>query len=392
MKYFAYFAGISLMVTLLACGENTKEEQNDLPDDIVEEKTVPVYDTFSYHAYDLTASYLAGVLPSDSLAGSSEVFNGAWEKYADAFDQRWAQYSEQEMKLIQDWCKKHINTADSVFYPFSGPDFNYLNIMFPETRHAVLIGLEKPGSIPSIQEMPSEKRSLLLEKLTSGLQNNLELGFFRTLGMKERLNEDLLNGTIPVLMVFLKRHGFDVLNVYPVEPDSNAWLAADTSSMYNHQIPDSFSVGVAMKYRKPQDSVVRELVYLSIDLTDKALDSAGYLPFIKTAAENRSVLFKAASYLPHKPHFSDIHDAVMDGAVHIVTDPTGIPFSSFDNLWTVNVYGEYGGPIRLFETRVQKDLAEYCEQHQTEPLPFRFGYHPSKWLLIDAERKKTDQE
>src|SRR6056297_2038648 len=216
MKYMRFFVFISLMTMVLACNNQTdktaaeKSEKKSL--ETSQEPAIPVYDTFSFHAYDITASYLAGTALPDSCEGAdSRVFNEFWERYADAFDKRWKQYREQEMLLIQSWCRENLNVHDSVFYPFSGPDFNYLNIMFPDAVHSVLIGLEKPGSIPAIQDMQAEKRQLLLEKLNSGMQNNLKLGFFRTLGMKEKLNEELLNGTIPVMMVFLKRHGYELL-------------------------------------------------------------------------------------------------------------------------------------------------------------------------------------
>jgi hypothetical protein len=38
-------------------------------------------------------------------------------------------------------------------------------------------------------------------------------------------------------------------------------------------------------------------------------------------------------------------------------------------------YGKYSGPIKLFETRMQKDLMDAYKGKEVRPLPFSLGYH-----------------
>jgi len=386
--------GLSLLFCL-ACKQPTSDKNTDKS---IEKKPLKIeenrqgimpYDSFSYPEFDMIASYLAGITPKDSALSSKPEFQSAgWKQFSKRFTAQWNNFETGELNTVFDWTQENISYSDSIFYPFSGPDFNYLNSFFPDAKFSLMIALESVGNIPNLAIMNDAKRLALLEAMEKSLYFNLKCSFFRTFSMEDELSSQLLDGTIPLILLFLKSHGYEILNIYPVAISENGILNADTAdNMFARKTDKHFDNAAAFIYRNPADSSIRELVYMSLDLSDKGIKTDKLEPFLTHYISRNTVFLKAASYLPHKPPFSKIRDLMLENAQQIISDPSGIHFDDYDDNWDLQVHGQYIGPIRLFETRVQDNLKAETKRLGNKNLPFRFGYHYTHWCLIDAKKK-----
>ncbi len=357
----------------------------DIQDTIVD---VEPYDTFAYPEFDAVASYLAGVLPEDSvLAMRSEFNTEVWQDFSRQFCPKWESFENENLSVITEWSSSHLTYTDSLFYPFSGPDFNYFNSFFPEAKHSVLLALEDVGVPPNISEMSELTCQKLLQEVEHSLYYNLKCSFFRTYSMRDELSTELLNGAMPLILLFIKSHGYEVLNVYPVWLNNDVIVADTLGEMYARTTEKSFESAAAFIYRKPSDTVVRELVYMSLDISDVGIANDSLIDFLTNQINQKTVFMKAASYLCHFDEFLVIKDLILQNAQQVITDPSGMPYNCFDENWDVAVHGQYIGPIRLFYSRMQSELVQDCKMNGNENLPFRFGYHGTHWCLINATRK-----
>ena len=99
----------------------------------------------------------------------------------------------------------------------------------------------------------------------------------------------------------------------------------------------------------------------------------------------RATLFKATSYMLHKPEFSTISDLVVNQSGAVLQDDSGIPFARFATGWKVQLYGDYQRPYGSFRWMEQKDLRAAYRQPDVKPLPVQIGYGfrriPSNMML-----------
>lgn len=390
MKTIALIIVITTLA-LYSCNntQNQNNNNNKLTNDTVIEKTIMPYDTFSYKAYDEIASFLAGKEFIDSCGTHSNLFKtNLWQNFANESSLNWLNFEDEVLTKVSEWSSQNLNYTDTMFYPFSGPDFNYLNTFFPNTKYSVLIGLEKPGSIPDISGLSDTKLNEYLNALRSSIKYNLEYSFFRTKGMAEDLNSELIDGTIPLFLLFMKKHNYEIINVYPVSINDKGLIIADTlNQMFNKTIAKPFDQGVAFIYKDTSENDLRELVYFSLDISNDSIETKKYDKFFTKYIFGNTTFLKAASYLCHRETFTIIKNHILKNSVQIITDPSGIPLRDFNNSWNLAIHGNYVGPINLFAERLQTDLRDTCKILKNENLPFRFGYHYTQWCLIYAQKK-----
>lgn len=87
----------------------------------------------------------------------------------------------------------------------------------------------------------------------------------------------------------------------------------------------------------------------------------------------------------HKSYFSTIRNISLTHSMLILQDYTGIAFTFFDkNKRDIQLYGQYNGPITLFEKFYEPDLYAAYQTQMVNPLNFRIGYgylNPSNLLM-----------
>jgi len=306
-----------------------------------------------------TARFLAGMPVSGGSPLAPLTQSQAWKQHEGYLNSAWTKLELRQLSKVRAWTAANIHRRDAnVFYMFSGPDFLYANAFFPSARNYILCGTEPVGSAPDVTKLDLGSAFYQLE---GSLNSVLNYSFFQTKQMRQDFSSTQLNGTVPVLMVFLARSGRTIRNISTVQP-RGVRIDFDGGSLY----------------------------YFCVDLSNGSVESSGFLPFCRRLGRGDSLL-KSASYLPHEDGFSTIRNFLLDQSDLIVQDDSGIPYKFFNPAqWQVRLYGNYMPPIDIFKQYPQPDLADAFSHSSPQALPFGIGYRgwdPAKSALIVGYRK-----
>ena len=316
------------------------------------------------------ARLLAGLAPggADATRIAEQAF---WQAHARAMDGAWLRTSERHLANWRSFAAREIDAHETshqaLFYPFSGPDFVYPHILFPRARRYLLVGLEAPGAAPRWSAMTAAQIAASLAQLRQSTATLLDLSFFRTESMKTDLRRGQLTGVAPVLMAMAARSGFDVHAVDPVYLDEGGALCGGEAGAGRIG-------GVRLALAEPGSEALRELVYLRVDLGDRALAATPRFERHVRSLGTGPVFLKAASYLMHKPGFSAVRAIVLERAGLVLQDDSGIPFQAFGSAqWNGRLFGTYAQPIPMFRGWTQHALRE-AYARDARPLDTGIGY------------------
>jgi len=305
-----------------------------------------------------------------------------WHDYQQSLDGRWDYLSRVRLNAMRNWGNTELDGLRSetrtVFYPFSGPDALYANTLFPNSKVLLMAGLEPVGTMPDLGKLQQDgKLGAYLAQVKTSLFTILAASFFKTKDMKTDFNNDLVDGLMPAIIVFLAREG------YPINSIQYVVLGHDGTLHPHGEI--SGAPGVQITY---DDG--RTLLYFQADLGNDGLkDNPGFIRLMRRLAPGITYL-KAASYLLYEDYFSSIRDAILDNSVGVVEDDSGIPLRDFKPAqWEVVPYGNYTGPLELFKDKYQPDLTDFYARTPHQQLTFGSGYKftASKSSLLVAKRK-----
>src|SRR5579863_3735023 len=327
---------------------------------------------------DDTARFLAGMMPSADSPLVPLTRDPAWQRHARFFDSAFGQLEQRQLSKIRSWADANLTAPKpTMFYMFSGPDFLYANAFYSKASTYVLSALEPPGSVPDLTRMPRGGIGAPLYNVERSLGSILSFSFFITKQMKVDLHAGQLNGTLPILYVFLARSGKTIRNVSPVALDDKG------TAYFANENPGSNAVrGVRIVFAG-SDGVDRTLYYFSTDLSNSGVKASGFLKFCSTLAPGNS-LIKSASYLLHSGNFSSVRDYILANSATVIQDDSGIPLAYYSpKKWRFFPFGRYAGPIREFTGKYQESYAELFRRAQ--PMDFGVGYrwraHESNLLL-----------
>jgi hypothetical protein len=314
---------------------------------------------------DETAHLLAGLPVTGTL--TSFMQNGGWQAHAAAMDKAWKTKEYFQLGPIASWMSSHAGeyyrSSRTMYYMFSGPDFLYAYTFFPDANTYILAGLEPVGQVPDLSRMNPDMLNANLSALRDAMSTLLITHYFVTEEMRAELGRSNLNGTLPILYVFLARLGCTVL---------------DTAHI------SSPAEGVRITFSRGGRS--QTLYYFKTDL------SGGNSAFLRwCAARGPGVsLIKAASYLMHGEGFSGVRNFLLEHSSFIVQDDSGIPLRAFYKPWALEFYGRFVPHGEKFAKYDQQALAEIYRRNPPPPeLGFAFGYwwQAERGILILARRK-----
>jgi hypothetical protein len=312
-----------------------------------------------------SARGLAGEAPMKGSA-SWQTFSD-WLAYQQWFDGRWNYIQRVRLTAMRGWAASELGSlrdqSQTVFYPFSGPDFLYVNTFFPDSKYLLMCGLEPIGTMPDLADLQKhDELSPYLQRIKTSLFTILAASFFKTKDMKS----DFHDGLLPVIAVFLARDGYTIDSLHYVSLGHDGTLHIHDADGAN---------GVQITYFKGDRDDLRTLIYLQADLGNDGLkDNPGFVRLMQRLAPGNTYL-KAASYLLYEDYFSTIRNAILDDSVGVVEDDSGIPLRDFKpGLWNVMPYGNYTGPINLFKEDDQPDLVQFYKNRAHPALPFGSGY------------------
>lgn len=311
-----------------------------------------------------TARFLAGMPPASDSPLEPMTKDRAWQQHARTFDSAFSRLESHQLSRIRAWSAKNLTAPrPTMFYMFSGPDFLYANAFYPNASTYVLAGLEPVGAVPDLTALRGAAAPNL-NQLRVSLSSILSHSFFITKHMKSDLRASRINGTLPILYVFLARSGKTIREVTLVR-------LTDRGEVQPASDVRSAPQGVKIVFAG-SDGEVKTLYYFSTNLANDGVKSSGFLKFCETLAPGDS-LIKSASYLLHSGGFSTIRDFLIANSAALVQDDSGIPVAYYDsNKWELRPFGRYLGPIGIFPGKYQAKYAVLFRN--SRPIDFGIGY------------------
>jgi hypothetical protein len=321
-----------------------------------------------------TALFLAGMMPSANSPLLPLTRDPSWQRHAKFFDAAFAELEQRQLSKIRAWADANLAAPKpTMFYMFSGPDFLYADAFYSKARTYVLSALESVGSVPDLTKLPRGGIGAALYNVERSMGSILSFSFFITKLMKVDLRAGQLNGTLPILYVFLARSGKTIRDVSPIALD-------DRGAAYfaNENPGKNATRGVRIVFAG-SDGQERTLYYFSTDLSNPGVKTSGFLKFCATLAPGNS-LIKSASYLLYSDNFTTVRDFLLNNSASIIQDDSGIPLADYDpKKWRFFPFGRYAGPIAEFPGRYQQQYAELFRRAQ--PMDFGIGY---RWRSYES--------
>ena len=333
------------------------------------------------------ARFLAGMPVPENSPLAPLTRDPAWQEHSAFFEKEFTKLNLRELGKLHAWEETYFPEATQpipvAFYMFSGPDLLYVDQFFPKASVYVLCGKESMGPPPDPLRIAN--LSGALGNLENAMKSSLATTYFITKDMKIDLQQQNLNGVLPILYVFLVRADKSIRNVTFGSLSSNGAFQESALGKKGGSIP-----GVRINYTDNQSGDSQTLYYFTTDISDGGIKSnPGFLKFCERFGTGSSFL-KSSSYLMFGEGFATIRNFILEHSNKIVQDDSGIPLTYFNpGKWNLRLFGNYLGPIELFKQHYQAKLQELFAQSGPPPLDFGFGY---RWNykeanLMVAERK-----
>lgn len=330
-----------------------------------------------------TARFLAGMPPASESPLAPLTNDRAWQQHAQTFDSAFRRLENRQLAHIRAWSAKYlISSRPTVFYMFSGPDFLYANAFFPNAATYVLSGLEPVGTVPDLTTLRGAVAPNL-RQLQASLNSILSYSFFITKHMKSDLRAGRVNGTLPILYVFLARSGKMIREVTAVTLDQGG-VKPDVDT-----IRGTAAQGVKIVFAG-SDGEARTLYYFSTNLANDGVKSSHFLKFCETLAPGDSFI-KSASYLLHSGGFSAVRDFLLANSAVLVQDDSGIPLSYYDTKrWDLQPFGRYLGPIGIFPGKYQPNYTALFRKSRSIDFGIGYRWRPNDSNLLVALKMSAE--
>jgi hypothetical protein len=322
-----------------------------------------------------TARFLAGMPVTENSPLAPLTQDPAWREHSAFFEDAFNKLNQRQLQNLHAWQITYLPESKEAipiaFYMFSGPDFLYVDQFFPDASIYVLCGKEAMGPPPDpfrIVDMAAA-----FHNLENAMNASLTTSYFITRDMKVDLQQQQLNGTLPIIYVFLARADKTINDVTLGSLNSSGIFQGGKSGGI---------AGVRISYSDNRSGNTQTLYYFTTDISDGGIKSRpGFLKFCQNLGMGASFL-KSSSYLMFEEGFATIRNFILDHSSLIVQDDSGIPLAYFNpEKWTLRFFGTYLGPIELFKQHYQPKLQELFAQNNPPPLGFGFGY---RWNYKEA--------
>jgi hypothetical protein len=346
------------------------------------------------HYWNEVARYLAGMDISEKSVLWEKTRDPRYRDHVTFMDKLWGMIEKETIELVVPWRQDNIPRAGKyapAFYPLSGADFINLYTLFPDSREYLMVAMEQPGDAGALRDHQSKR---LIDGLIP-IQRSIYLygvnNYFQTKVMMKEMNNTLLSGTAPVLLIFMARLGLTITNVENVGIDEKGALVRLSEA----KIPKNRGkavTGIRISFTGKGGGSSRELVYLSMRLEARSVSPSTPEGVFFNRLKNAKTMLKSAVYILQDSRWEPLKSFILDRSVLVVQDDSGILFRDFNKRWDITLYGAYKPILNLPGCRVvrQGDLAE-SYRAKSRPLPFNFGYGillgPGQSNLMLAKKK-----
>lgn len=376
--------GLSAAVFLLQC-------DTERPNDSVRKTSggVELLAAGNPH-HNETALFLAGMeLPRESSL-YQYTQTKEYQSYKRHTGASWERFQLPNQRKIEKWMDRHLSGdfSNTIFYPFSGPDICNALVFFPEGMDYIMFGLESPGEIPRPHSLAPSKLYPGLTGLSAALNNVLNVNYFKTVEMERGVSTNSFNSIVSLIMFFLGRSGYEVVDAQRIWINEHAALTAIAPSKKGGKM----IAGAEILFRKSKGDRVKRVRYFQLNVIDHSLNTyTNFIPFLRSYPRFTTII-KSASYLMHnEKKFIQIRDLTLSHSDYILQDDSGIALRYFSpEFWRLSFHGIYTRPVPLFAHRYQTDFAKSMKEKSSGPLPFSYGYNfrENESNLMLAERIK----
>ncbi len=346
LKFSALFL---ISVLILSCNHSPKVKETKKTSDST---TVTHVDNIK----DDLVSFMSGMPNKKSGCLPSLDSMTKWNHYAREIDNMFSHANSFRFKKMRLWADSELVKNQSIttlFYPFSGPDFLNANIFYPDVDQYILIGMEPIGYLPDVCKMHPDSVYSYLNTINNSLKDIFKRSYFITSKMNTDLRKTKINGTLPLIALFIKRTGHQIVSIQRVGVDSVGKLQIIDSLKNKKNIVQ----GIKVDFLSISGEKVQSALYFRTDISDKGLaKNQGFKTYLSELPPSFSYL-KAASYLMHSDNFKSIRSLIFDVSSTILQDDSGIAYRYFDKLkWNIKLYGKYSKPKNEFAYINEPDL------------------------------------
>jgi len=360
---------------MFSCGGAEKQKIQNT--DSLPQKKEVVFDT----ALTSMAQLIAGIQPFDSTGGCAIVQKATWNTHADSIRELFQNAERKNLQFMRQWTAAELpegrDTAATLLYAFSGPDYLYANTFFPAAKKYILFGLEPVGRIPVLDT--SKSQELFFNAIRRSLRTSLSRNFFITLHMSGDLRSSEYNGVTSILMLYAAYTGHKIKDISYVTANENGQLSAcafDSLKIKNQ------TGGVRLNLI---DSLGRpkELIYFSFNAENQMFENCSVRKYFETLDGKIYGMLKAASYLMHYDGFMKIREVFTAKASTVLTDDTGLSYRTLKSLYSkVQLYGKFSQPVDMFHYINLQDLQQAYDSVPSKPIRFTYGYGFGQKLMI----------
>lgn len=314
-------------------------------------------------------------------------------------------YRDQMLIPIRQWAQRELRelSAETVLYPFSGPDAATLIALFGDARRMVMLSRQE-ASLAQLQPVPSGT-----EIAECATQHFFYMtGFYRTHDLQGK------HGPAPRLMSLLlmsiEAAGMLPAAIMPIQIDDSGQLQieherqvlADDDGVFRSASAATDVVPAAEAGRRTASRMAgvrfevydehgkrRIIDYVGLDLSNAGLRAQGVEIDWLSDVSSGAVLIKSASHLPQAAHFSNLVRLITTRSRGIVQDETGLDIQALAAFGRVAIHGRFSEPHELWQgAESMKRLRNFTEQHpRSATPPFALGYRkPSGTLVVVATR------
>jgi hypothetical protein len=320
---------------------------------------------------DEYARFISGI-HTDSFADLQ--YKNFYKNYAESIETTWNYFYINQLLVITNWAKENSiisdEDANTVFYPFSGPDYSFVSAFYPYAKNYLFIGLENIGSVPDFKNYTDLEIEQYINSLSNALKDFFSVGYFSTEKMKHNFRDPEMNGIVHPLLFFITRTGNKIENLeYFVINQFGKIQVVDTLNP-----ADTLIKGI--KFSFSGDYGNKNLYYIQVDLSnDNFPQHPELLTFISNFNE-KNVFLKSSSYLLQQDNFSIFRDFLIKQAAKILQDDSGFGYEFLLNSgFNVKLFGNYYHTLNIFKEFSQPKLQKAYETQNPKNLPFRFGYN-----------------
>jgi hypothetical protein len=195
--------------------------------------------------------------------------------------------------------------------------------------------------------------------------------------MRMTLGASSVSGTLPILYVFLARSGKTIHDVTLIKLDDQGVPQPESAPSPPGMKNPAHGVKIVFT---DEDGREKTLYYFGTNVAGAGFKSSGLEKFCDRLG-NGDAFIKSASYLLHGNGFTDVRNFLLQHAMLVLQDDTGIPVSYLSSdKWQLRPFGRYTGPITMFARNYQPRLTQLF-QSGAEPLSFGLGY---QWRVLGS--------